>query len=178
MVNIPLSDRAALRLVGWHKEDAGFIDKRSAYEESIRVPMIVSAPGRFPANTTVSAQVANLDIAPTILDLAGADIPEQFEGRSFRGATSVGNGCRVEPFVWYLRKSLITACSECALMADGCSTLWSFPPFWYKPFGWRAASHTAFLARRSEAPSRKGEILPGHKRITHSPLGFRRAVPC
>ena len=26
MVNIPLSDRAALRLVGWHKEDAGFID--------------------------------------------------------------------------------------------------------------------------------------------------------
>ena len=26
MVNIPLSERAALRLVGWHKEDAGFID--------------------------------------------------------------------------------------------------------------------------------------------------------
>ena len=70
---------------GFYFGEHGLIDKRSAYEESIRVPMILSAPGRFPRDTTVSAQVANLDIAPTILDLAGAGIPEQFEGRSFKG---------------------------------------------------------------------------------------------
>ena len=70
---------------GFYFGEHGLIDKRSAYEESIRVPMIVSAPGLFPRGTTVTAQVANLDIAPTILDLAGADIPEPFEGRSFRG---------------------------------------------------------------------------------------------
>ncbi len=70
---------------GFYFGEHGLIDKRSAYEESIRVPMIMSAPGLFPRGTTVSAQVANLDIAPTILDLVGADIPEQFEGRSFRG---------------------------------------------------------------------------------------------
>ena len=70
---------------GFYFGEHGLIDKRSAYEESIRVPMIVSAPGRFPQGTTVPAQVANLDIAPTILDLAGASLPEQFEGRSFRG---------------------------------------------------------------------------------------------
>jgi len=70
---------------GFYFGEHGLIDKRSAYEASIRVPMIVSAPGRFLENTTVPAQVANLDIAPTILDLAGADIPEPFEGQSFRG---------------------------------------------------------------------------------------------
>ena len=70
---------------GFYFGEHGLIDKRSAYEESIRVPLIVSAPGRFPVNKTVSAQVANLDIAPTILDLAGANIPEQFEGQSFKG---------------------------------------------------------------------------------------------
>ncbi len=70
---------------GFYFGEHGLIDKRSAYEESIRVPMIVSAPGRFLEGATVSAQVANLDIAPTILDLAGVSIPEQFEGRSFEG---------------------------------------------------------------------------------------------
>ena len=70
---------------GFYFGEHGLIDKRSAYEESIRVPMIVSAPGRFLEGATLSAQVANLDIAPTILDLAGAGIPEQFEGDSFKG---------------------------------------------------------------------------------------------
>ena len=70
---------------GFYFGEHGLIDKRSAYEESIRVPMIVSAPGRFPGGVTVSAQVANLDLAPTILDIAGASIPEQFEGESFKG---------------------------------------------------------------------------------------------
>ena len=70
---------------GFYFGEHGLIDKRSAYEESIRVPMILSSPGRFLEGTSLSAQVANLDIAPTILDLAGASIPEQFEGESFRG---------------------------------------------------------------------------------------------
>ena len=70
---------------GFYFGEHGLIDKRSAYEESIRVPMILSAPGRFLEGTSLSAQVANLDIAPTILDLAGASIPEQFDGQSFKG---------------------------------------------------------------------------------------------
>ena len=77
---------------GFYFGEHGLIDKRSAYEESIRVPMIVSAPGRFLEGATVSSQVANLDIAPTILDIAGMSIPEQFEGQSFRGmADGSGN---------------------------------------------------------------------------------------
>jgi N-acetylglucosamine-6-sulfatase len=50
------------------------------YEESIRVPMVAAFPGRIPAGTVSGALVSNVDIAPTILDVAGASLPT--EGRS------------------------------------------------------------------------------------------------
>jgi arylsulfatase A-like enzyme len=61
----------------------GLIDKRNAYEESIRVPLLAVAPGRFPAGHVVTEMVANIDIAPTILDLAGQAVPEHYDGESF-----------------------------------------------------------------------------------------------
>jgi arylsulfatase A-like enzyme len=60
----------------------GLIDKRNAYEESMRVPLLATGPG-FEKGKVVKEVVANLDIAPTILTLAGVEIPEQFQGRSF-----------------------------------------------------------------------------------------------
>jgi len=63
--------------------DHGLIDKRNAYEGSVRVPLIISAPGLLPAGETNQTLVRNLDMAPTFLDLAGANQPEQFEGKSF-----------------------------------------------------------------------------------------------
>lgn len=64
----------------------GLIDKRNAYEESMRVPLIVSGPGLLEG---VSRQevVANLDIAPTLLDFAGIDAPQHFQGQSFADLT-------------------------------------------------------------------------------------------
>jgi N-acetylglucosamine-6-sulfatase len=55
-------------------------DKRIAYEESIRVPFVVA--GRDLAARRSSALALNLDLAPTILDLAGAPIPGTMQGRS------------------------------------------------------------------------------------------------
>lgn len=60
----------------------GLIDKRNAYEESMRVPLLATGPG-FQKGKVVKEVVANLDIAPTILELAGVKRPEQFQGRSF-----------------------------------------------------------------------------------------------
>jgi arylsulfatase A-like enzyme len=60
----------------------GLIDKRNAYEESIRVPMLAFAPGRFPAGTLVDEMVANIDIAPTILELAGINVSREMHGSS------------------------------------------------------------------------------------------------
>ena len=61
----------------------GLIDKRNAYEESMRVPLLVSAPGRYKARQTVEQMVANIDIAPTLLALAGLSAPEHYDGQSF-----------------------------------------------------------------------------------------------
>lgn len=63
----------------------GLIDKRVAYEESMRVPMMMFAPGLLPAGTVVEKPVANIDVAPTILELAGLRQPEHMDGNSFLG---------------------------------------------------------------------------------------------
>lgn len=62
----------------------GMIDKRSAYEESMRVPLIAFGGG-VPRGRVVNEIVANIDIAPTFLSLADAPVPEgvRFDGMSY-----------------------------------------------------------------------------------------------
>ncbi len=61
----------------------GLIDKRVAYEESMRVPLLMHCPELIPGGVEVSQLVANIDIAPTILDAAGLKAPAHLDGRSF-----------------------------------------------------------------------------------------------
>lgn len=61
----------------------GLIDKRVAYEASIRVPMLMQCPELFKGGTVVDQVVANIDIAPTILEAAGLRAPPHLDGRSF-----------------------------------------------------------------------------------------------
>lgn len=76
-------------------------DKRLMYEESIRVPLVIAGNGlQAPRRTT--AMALNLDLAPTILDLAGAPIPAAMQGRSLapvlRGADAVRDSFLYEYF--------------------------------------------------------------------------------
>lgn len=57
-------------------------DKRSAYEESLRIPMIVRYPKLFPKGLVRDEMVLNTDIAPTFLELAGIPGPGYMQGRS------------------------------------------------------------------------------------------------
>lgn len=70
---------------GFHLGEHGFYDKRDAFETSMRVPMIAWAPDLIPPGSVVSEMVQNIDIAPTLLDIAGVKPPEEakFDGRSF-----------------------------------------------------------------------------------------------
>jgi N-acetylglucosamine-6-sulfatase len=60
----------------------GLIDKRTAYEESMRVPMLARCPELFTGGRVVEQMVANLDIMPTFLDAAGVPAPAGLDGRS------------------------------------------------------------------------------------------------
>jgi N-acetylglucosamine-6-sulfatase len=67
---------------GFSLGEHGLIDKRHAYEESIRIPMIAWAPGLVPAGVTVADIVRNIDLAPTLLALAGVAPAAAVDGRS------------------------------------------------------------------------------------------------
>ncbi|CAN5275802.1 sulfatase [soil metagenome] len=56
--------------------------KMTAYDEDIRVPLLVRGPG-VPAGVRRRHLVVNNDVAPTIADLAGVDTPAFVDGRSF-----------------------------------------------------------------------------------------------
>ena len=70
---------------GYYLGEHQLSDKRSAYEESIRVPLLVRMPGESAKRgITRDELVLNVDYAPTILDFAGADPLPDAQGRSFR----------------------------------------------------------------------------------------------
>ncbi len=70
---------------GFALGEHGFYDKRDAFEQSIRVPMLAYAPAWLPSGKTVRQMVQNIDIAPTVLDACGVPQPEsvKLDGNSF-----------------------------------------------------------------------------------------------
>jgi arylsulfatase A-like enzyme len=69
---------------GFYLGEYGLAGKWFPHEESIRVPLIVFDPraGRKLRGRTLEQMALNVDIAPTILELAGLKVPEQMQGRS------------------------------------------------------------------------------------------------
>ena len=60
--------------------------KATAYDAGIRTPLIVSWPGAAPAGTRYPELTSVIDLAPTLLEAAGASAPESFQGTSFIAA--------------------------------------------------------------------------------------------
>ena len=69
---------------GYFWGEHNLVDKRYAYEESMRIPFIVRYP-RLTVDTgrTIEEMVLNVDLAPSLLDAAGLAAPASMEGRSF-----------------------------------------------------------------------------------------------
>jgi len=85
-------DRTIVLVVADHGEALGEHGEAShglfAYESTLRVPMIVTAPGiRAQA---VRTPVASMDLVPTVLDLLGIAIPSGLDGRSLLAARDPG----------------------------------------------------------------------------------------
>ena len=72
---------------GYFRGEHGLGDKRAAYEESLRVPFMIRYPAIQPSGAGLASTAKiglNLDIAPTILDIAFLAVPEHMQGRSLK----------------------------------------------------------------------------------------------
>jgi arylsulfatase A-like enzyme len=69
---------------GFYLGEHGLGDKRSAYEESMRIPLLLRYPKLGLRNKVMDAMVLNIDLAPTLLDFAGVSIPKDMQGRSWK----------------------------------------------------------------------------------------------
>ena len=67
---------------GFYIGDHGWYDKRWMYEESLKMPFIIKWPGVVKAGSRSTQMIQNLDYAGTFLDIAGAPIPADMQGRS------------------------------------------------------------------------------------------------
>ncbi len=82
-------------------------DKRLAYDESIRIPMVVVHPGKIEPGSTVSQMVSNADFAPTVLDYAGASIPPHMQGSSMKPLFEEENPSWRDTFFYEYWKDLV-----------------------------------------------------------------------
>ncbi len=69
---------------GFYLGEHGWYDKRFMYEESLRTPLVVRYPAEFAPGQVNEELVLNLDMTPTLLDMAGVEIPADMQGRSLR----------------------------------------------------------------------------------------------
>ena len=69
---------------GYYLGEHGLSDKRSVYEESLRIPMLVRYPRLFGKGKVVDDMVLNIDLAPTFLELAGVPAPKEMQGASWK----------------------------------------------------------------------------------------------
>jgi arylsulfatase A-like enzyme len=77
-------------------EHDGLEHGRTLYDESVRVPLIILAPG-LPAGHRVAENVSLIDVAPTLLDLLGVSAEPRFEGRSLLPLMQPGSGTDSAP---------------------------------------------------------------------------------
>lgn len=69
---------------GFFLGDHGWYDKRFMYEESLKMPFVLRFPPLVKPGSVNDDLVVNVDFPALFLDLAGVDIPDDFQGRSFK----------------------------------------------------------------------------------------------
>jgi arylsulfatase len=75
---------------GEHLGDHWLVYKASPFDELIHLPMIWHCPGRFATGTRTEGIVSHVDLMPTILDMAGIELPRGVQGNSYRTALEGG----------------------------------------------------------------------------------------
>ena len=69
---------------GYFLGEHGRFEKMTPHEESVRIPLLIRYPSAIKPGTVSDAIVRNIDVAPTLYDLAGLKGPATLDGRSLR----------------------------------------------------------------------------------------------
>jgi arylsulfatase A-like enzyme len=80
-------------------EHGGHFHEENVYGELTNVPLLMSWPSGLPEGRVVAETVQLLDLAPTILDLAGLEIPERMQGQSLKPLFETGGRWRARPAI-------------------------------------------------------------------------------
>lgn len=76
-------------------------DKRWSYEESLRAPFLLRYPNSLPANHVNKNLIANTDVAPTILDFCGIDVPKAMQGVSQKEVLFKVDQADKKPYIYF-----------------------------------------------------------------------------
>lgn len=68
---------------GFYMGEHGWFDKRFMYNESFRTPLIMKLPKGYDRRGDITEMVQNIDYAPTFMEIAGCEIPDDIQGQSF-----------------------------------------------------------------------------------------------
>ena len=85
---------------GFYLGEHGLFDKRFMYEEALRTPLVIKYPDEIMSGSKSNLMVQNLDIAPTLLDIAGVQIPGDMQGESLL-KTWKGNPTQWRDAIYY-----------------------------------------------------------------------------
>ena len=83
---------------GYYQGEHNLGDKRSLYDESLRIPLLVRYPRAIARGRLADELVLNVDLAPTFLDLAGVPAPHEMQGRSWRPLFAARDGAPRPPW--------------------------------------------------------------------------------
>lgn len=85
LVDSGMWDNTVIVFTSEHGEmagDHGMLEKRSLYEQSARVPLLMRIPEMGNGQKHIAGSFGHVDLAPTLLELMGAEIPAHLQGRS------------------------------------------------------------------------------------------------
>ncbi|WP_156305701.1 sulfatase family protein [Sphingobacterium endophyticum] len=86
---------------GFYMGEHGWFDKRFMYEESFRTPMMLRYPKHIKKSKKVNDLLMTIDIAPTMLELAGVAVPSDMQGESFEKIIEGKEGARKQLYYHY-----------------------------------------------------------------------------
>lgn len=88
---------------GFYMGEHGWFDKRFIYEESLRTPLMVRLPDNWSGKRGIKTgkMVQNIDHAPTFVELAGINVPQEMQGMSYLPILNGENPAQWRESIYY-----------------------------------------------------------------------------